>query len=866
MATEIKHTMSIYTGGVEKKLTWYRMINGTPTKILWGGEASTPVTPAYVPNPSKGTGGAFTDTRANSFTNNSLTSLYHVDASHLSGTTSPVPLIFHLHGDGFEEYTNYAAGSTTSVSNYYRQVAQDTGALLIIPRTPDTSSATWWTLDSSTTWLMALYNKIVGQYNIDLNRVFWSGYSGGAEEISYNVTADYNNRWTGGGAMILGGGGAEGMTGFAVTPTAAFKKNFPMEWHVGERDTDDGTGWSAVAASSEGEAFYKGKGFTTARYLVPGADHVQTEPHGPERLRTVIDKRLAQLGLPTQNITQTQVTATSSASTLSTVTDKSIAVPTHKNGDLLIFFLAVLGSNASTAALPTGFTQIGTQIRGSNHRLIIGTRTANNEPTSYTPKIPSGLTYRGDILTVTGADHSKIGTPVFTITAASTKHQAPSVTPTTTQGSIISAVTGGGGNTWTPDPWMVEKTDLSTPSPSYLSLTTAEQPTMTKNATGAKTFTASVGSFAHITATVYIPSLVPVTAGTGPGSTPLPTTSTRRAVVLGTSHSDTTWTEANGVWWWQMAADRAGITVLDSYAVGGMDTPGAINGWSGATPQIVSAEKSNADLAFVEFGGNDVKNGVTPQQYEANLTTIANRLKASGKRVIFVFPPPLFAQMKAGNDTKYMAYRDIMRRVANSTGSYYTDAWDAMKDPATDACRASYDSGDNTHLNGDGQLAFGAAVAPAIQSFAGVTDPYDGTRDVYWFGGGTTQGDVAQVVQGTNPNDTLFKGGAGAVLNSGADVAVFYQIGATPGDRYEVSYAYRVEAAGTAAAFQATMDWPAATQTNYPQRDRLVGQYGVRRREITIPPEATAGRVYALNLAAGTGTQLRIGLLGIKKL
>ena len=179
-----------------------------------------------------------------------------------------------------------AAGSTTSVGNYYTQVAQDAGAIIVIPRTPDTSSATWWKLPSSTTWLMALYNKIVGEYNIDLNRVFWSGYSGGAEEISYNVTADYNNRWTGGGAMILGGGGASGMTGFAVTPTAAFKQNFPMEWHVGELDTDDGTGWSAVAASSGGEAFYRTRGFTTGRYLVPGADHVATEPHGPCLLYT----------------------------------------------------------------------------------------------------------------------------------------------------------------------------------------------------------------------------------------------------------------------------------------------------------------------------------------------------------------------------------------------------------------------------------------------------------------------------------------------------------------------------------------------------------------------------------------------------
>lgn len=829
------------------------------TTLVW----EQPTT-AYVPNPSNGTGGAFTDSLANSLTAGGVSSVYHLRAAHVSAASGPVPLVLHLHGDGFEEYTNMAAGSTTSVGHYYTQVARDAGAIIVIPRTPDTANETWYTKQTSTDWLIGLFKHLTSKYNIDLNRVYWSGYSGGAEEITYNTTLDYNNLWTGGGAMILGGGGVEGVTGFAVTPTAEFKKNFPMEWHVGELDTDDGTGWSAVAASSEGEAFYKGKGFTTARYLVPGADHVASEPHGPYRLQNVIANRNKQLGLTANpNPPRVTVTANTSTSVLAATSNKTIPAPAAKAGDLLVLLLAVYGSSVANVALPTGFTALGSRTRGTNHRLIIGTRVATGtESSGWTPTIPSGVTYRADVLTVTNVDTTQVGTPVFTETAAATTHRAPSVTPTTKQGSILCAVSGAGGNSWKCDPWMVEQTDQATPSP-YLTLATAEQPTMTTNPTGTKVFTASVGSYTHLTATLYIPSKG---STTGTGTTPMPTTAARRAVVLGTSHSDTTWTEANGVWWWQMAADRAGITILDSYAVGGMDTPGAINGWSGATPQIVSAEKSNADLAFVEFGGNDVKNGVTPQQYEANLTTIANRLKASGKRVIFVFPPPLFAQMKAGNDTKYMAYRDIMRRVANSTGSYYTDAWDAMKDPATDACRASYDSGDNTHLNGDGQLAFGAAVAPAIQSFAGVTDPYDGTRDVYWFGGGTTQGDVAQVVQGTNPNDTLFKAGAGAVLNSGADVAVFYQIGATPGDRYEVSYAYRVEAAGTAAAFQATMDWPAATQTNYPQKDRLVGQYGVRRREITIPPEATAGRVYALNLAAGTGTQLRIGLLGIKKL
>lgn len=507
LTPDTKHVMNLIIGGIEKTgLTWYRMVNGTPTKILWGGEPTG--APAYTPNPSNGRNGEFKDTLANSYTSGSLTSRYHIRAAHVSAATDPVPLVFHLHGDGYEEYTNMAAGSTTSVGNYYTQVAQDAGAIIVIPRTPDTSSATWWKLPSSTTWLMALYNKIIGEYNIDLNRVFWSGYSGGAEEISYNVTADYNNRWTGGGAMILGGGGASGMTGFAVTPTAAFKQNFPMEWHVGELDTDDGTGWSAVDASSGGEAWYRGKGFTTGRYLVPGADHVATEPHGPYRLQNVIANRYKQLGLPSNpNPTQTRVTTTTVTSALSSATDKTIPAPTTQAGDLIILVMAVYGSSVASAAVPTTFTSRGDRTRGTNHRLFIATRTATGtEPAGYTPTIPSGVTMRADCLVVPAADTSKVGTPVFTETAAATTHRAPSITPTTKQGSMISVVSGAGGNAWKCDPWMVKQTDQATGSP-YLTLATAEQPTMTTNPTTTKTFTAASGSYTHLTASIYVPTL-----------------------------------------------------------------------------------------------------------------------------------------------------------------------------------------------------------------------------------------------------------------------------------------------------------------------------------------------------------------------
>jgi len=467
-----------------------------------------PATPAYVPNPSGGSGGPYTDTLANSLTAAGVTSLYHLRAAHVNPASGPVPLVLHLHGDGYEEYTNMAAGSTTSVGNYYTQVAQDAGAIIVIPRTPDTTNATWYTKQSSTDWLIALYKNLTSRYNIDLNRVFWSGYSGGAEEITYNTTLDYNNLWTGGAAMILGGGGAAGVTGFGSTPTTAFKTNFPMEWHTGALDSDDGTGWSALDAAATGETYYKSKGFTTARYLVPGADHVASEPHGPYRLQNLIANRHKTLGLPpTPNPPRVTVTANTSTYALAATTDKTVPAPTATPGDVLVMFLAVYGTSVADAALPPEFTTLGSRTRGTNHRLIIGTRTVTaTEPTKWTPVIPAGVTHRADVLTVTGVDAKNIGVPAFAETPASTTHRAPSVTPTTKQGAIIAAVSGAGGNTWKCDPWMVEQTDQATPNP-YLTLATAEQPTMTLNGTGTKTFTAASGSYTHLTASIYVPTL-----------------------------------------------------------------------------------------------------------------------------------------------------------------------------------------------------------------------------------------------------------------------------------------------------------------------------------------------------------------------
>lgn len=258
-----------------------------------------PPSPGYTPNATAGTGGAKSDLRAQSFTNGTRTSPYHISAGHLAGS-GPWPLVLHLHGDGYQEYTHMAQGVAGSAAFAYEQAARDAGALFVLPRTPDTTSETWYTAAYATTWLIALLDDVKSRYNVDLNRVFLSGFSGGAEQITYTMLADHSAQFTGGGAMILGGGGADGLA-FGAQPTAALKSRFPMRWFVGENDVAGATqppDWSARDAAAGGEAFYRAAGFTrTSVTIIPGKAHDDSEPSGPGYLRQVITESNALYGI-----------------------------------------------------------------------------------------------------------------------------------------------------------------------------------------------------------------------------------------------------------------------------------------------------------------------------------------------------------------------------------------------------------------------------------------------------------------------------------------------------------------------------------------------------------------------------------------
>ena len=262
-----------------------------------GGDRTDSAT--YIPSPSGGTGGALTDEKNIPWDSGKRSSIYHRKAAHLSGP-GPWPLVIHLHGDGHEEVTAYGTGHGRSVSYGYEAAAVEAGALFAMPCTPDGKHQTWYDRGSSTKWLVAFVEMLTRSYNVDRRRIFFSGYSGGAEEMTYNIVCDHHGLFEGGGAMMLGGGGAEGLTGFTGHPSPRVARDFLMRWWTGEGDNGrapSDPSIDAVTASEEGRRWYADRGFDTARMVIPRADHYTSEPYGPEKLAALIRESNVHYGI-----------------------------------------------------------------------------------------------------------------------------------------------------------------------------------------------------------------------------------------------------------------------------------------------------------------------------------------------------------------------------------------------------------------------------------------------------------------------------------------------------------------------------------------------------------------------------------------
>jgi poly(3-hydroxybutyrate) depolymerase len=267
-------------------------LNGTPPAY------SVPAAPAPAPAPiaetaanaTGGKGGAYQDATSLTYSNGATTSEYHLYADHLNGA-KPHGIIVHLHGDGGWEYRDTKWSTTPA----YAELARKNNLMLVVPRTPDRSSNTWWRQDSSGKYAADLLKHLGTKYNLDLNQVYWTGYSGGADTVARHMVNSHSAGWTGGAAVIVAGGGIYGQSKPRQPISATLRKNFEMHWIVGADDTPAAGGASgsfdAVEAARLGHSFYTQQGMRTSLTVVPGKGHFDIYPKGPAKLAEILARR-----------------------------------------------------------------------------------------------------------------------------------------------------------------------------------------------------------------------------------------------------------------------------------------------------------------------------------------------------------------------------------------------------------------------------------------------------------------------------------------------------------------------------------------------------------------------------------------------
>ncbi|MEJ6550668.1 hypothetical protein PQI66_14060 [Corynebacterium sp. USCH3] len=191
-------------------------------------------------------------------------------------SATPRGVLVHLHGDGAGEFDTTATDPTLGE---LAQVAASRDMVLVAPRTPDRHRGqTWWrALDRNVTWLTALVTDLLAEGHaggrpLDDGDVWWSGYSGGAEMLSYGILRSAPDLVSGGAVMMAGGGAPDE---FPVGAAGALTA--PVRWSVGDRD--DGTrssdGFDALGAARDGSVWYRRHSAANVELeVLPGVAHL----------------------------------------------------------------------------------------------------------------------------------------------------------------------------------------------------------------------------------------------------------------------------------------------------------------------------------------------------------------------------------------------------------------------------------------------------------------------------------------------------------------------------------------------------------------------------------------------------------------
>ena len=205
---------------------------------------------------------------------NGVSSKYHVYANGID-TKKPVGVLFVFHGDYSYPAQSYVHHPNGSIMKKMAAEAAKKNMIMVPVITPDKKGGiTWWEdADRNGDYFRALAGTLIARYKLDARRIWFHGYSGGAEFITYELLAARQDWIKGGGATIVGGGGYTGME----TAAPAAVKKMKLHWICGSRDGRGGTSlktWSALGTAKSAEKKYKSLGFiNTKMTILPGVTH-----------------------------------------------------------------------------------------------------------------------------------------------------------------------------------------------------------------------------------------------------------------------------------------------------------------------------------------------------------------------------------------------------------------------------------------------------------------------------------------------------------------------------------------------------------------------------------------------------------------
>lgn len=192
--------------------------------------------------------------------------------------SKPWGVLFWFEGDG-DSTTASTIPDSPRLSDL-ATVAAAHNMVLVVPDTPDSGNptdVTWWEdYAGNGAWFRGLESMLAGTWAVDTTRVWFAGYSGGADFISTELLPSGNDWIVGGGAVMIGGGETPDVGG-AHTPAM---RSMPLTWYVGSVDGQvDSDGWSPLKVSTQGEAAWRTNGFTnTSLVVLSGLQHTDYDP------------------------------------------------------------------------------------------------------------------------------------------------------------------------------------------------------------------------------------------------------------------------------------------------------------------------------------------------------------------------------------------------------------------------------------------------------------------------------------------------------------------------------------------------------------------------------------------------------------